>query len=83
MVFDLDFARHAVIKLNGEGGMALDDGRGWGGRGRRSLGYVRILGGDFMELHPRCLLVLEVLGGNLKVAGLTVVRRKDRLWLGV
>lgn len=33
VVFDLDLARHAVVKLNSEGGMALDDGQRWRGRG--------------------------------------------------
>lgn len=36
-----------------------------------------------MELFLGCFLVLEVLGGNLEVARLTVVGRKDSLWLGV
>lgn len=80
MIFDLYLTRHAVVKLNGEGGVALDDRRG---RGGRAGGRVRVFGGDLVELRPQGFGVLKVLGGDLEVAGLAVVRREDVLWLWV
>lgn len=79
MVFDLDLPWHTVVKFNGEGGVTLNHRGCRGGRRGWGRGSVRVLGGDLMELWPRGFGVLEVLGGDLKVAGFTVVG-KDSLW---
>lgn len=73
MVFDLNLSRGAVIKLNSEGRMTLDNRRGGARSGGQGQECVRVLSGDFVELHPHGFRMLKILGGDLKVAGLTVV----------
>ena len=88
VVLDLYLARLALIKLNGEGGVALDHRGRWGGGDTwgRGSGRVRdVLGGHLLD-HPlplpllllllRCIggALLELPGGDLKVAGLAAVR---------
>lgn len=70
MVFDRDLSWRTFIKLNGEGGVALDHRR----RGRR--GAIGVFGWYIIQFHHRGLGVsLELLGGNLEVTGLSVVQK--------
>lgn len=74
MVLDLDLAWGAVVKLYGEGGVALHHGGSGRGGGGSGMGRVRVLGGDLVELCPRGLgMQLKLLGRDLKVAGLPMV----------
>lgn len=74
MVLDLHFTRCAFIKLDGEGGMALDHRRSWGGRDTLS-GIGGVLCGNLVNLQfwlfGRSLL--ELLCWDLKVARLPAV----------
>lgn len=83
MIFDLNLAGQAVVELDGEGSVTLNDRWGRGGRGGRCQMHVHVLSGNLTELSPQGFELLKVLGGDLKVARFTLVRREDGLWLGV